>query len=164
MWMKYAQMSSISPWAAVTWVLCSLSLVHTCSCVYAGFLYFVQHTLACSQTLQQVYSHVFYCGKCVVCKRACVQISVIIGIPLRFSSDFIYFLSCPFQLVVPFSFLLTYICSHIFTHLSLYVTCSIHNVQESFFFLYMHFLQLSLFQGRTHPLFIKSLEMLHERH
>lgn len=32
--MKYAQPSSTSPWAAVTCVLCSLSLIHTCSCYF----------------------------------------------------------------------------------------------------------------------------------
>lgn len=53
-------------------------------------------------------------------------------------------------------------CSHVFTHLSLSVsaTCSIHNVQELFFLLYVHFVRYH-FSRQDHPL---GLKLLRERH
>lgn len=131
-----------SPWAAVTCALLMepcphLQLLFLCLCRIPALCITYCDLLTNWQQLHFCLSCSARCGG-----YACVWIAGNAGVSTLLLDS---------HLTLPTG--LGFLCSHIFTHLLLSVsaTCSIHNVQESFFLLYMHFVPLSLFQARSPP-------------
>lgn len=112
-------------------VLCSLSLVHTCS---SCFLCFCRIPALCITylevlaNLQQLYFCLLCSARCGGFKCACVQISGNVGVSTFLLDSY---------LILPTH--LGFIFAHTPLSLSVLATCSIHHVQGSFFLLYVHY-------------------------
>ena len=143
--MKHAPPSSASLWAAVTCGPRSLSLVHICSSCTVYSVPSPAYKLHATCAAASCVVPSMWCVNMLVCTYLLLS-AFLLDSHLTLSTFFLV----RWNLWLPFFFFPQYI--HTPFPFCL-LTCGIRNVQESFFFLCMHFLQLSLYQGRMHPVF-----------